>query len=256
MKWFHKCDPAWLEARQKCLTATDVKELLPVTKTGRKRTVGNEAYLKVFARKIEAVTADDAVSTGAAARGHVLEPYAIDRYNAFETTKLHHWDDVVIIRPTHRFGMLGFSPDAMSIPMPDNHPTQVVENVESIGEVKCYAAENHMIRGYTPKDELEERWQLATAMAVCDSISEAKLIFFNPSLKNEMFVVDYRRADLAREIETILDVEEAWLDWLGNLANLEHNSLFVADGCYEKEIVEAIMKAEELNPEGEKSVML
>lgn len=259
-KWFHKCDLDWLKARQKYLTATDVKDLLPFTKTGRKRTITDEHYLKVFAGKMVNLTEDDCVSTGAAARGHILEPYAIDRYNKVDFGKnayLWHWDDVVITRPNADPFSLAFSPDAMSYE-PSSFPKEnvvAIDDIEVIGEVKSYSPERHMVAGYTPKDELEERWQIATAMAVCESIEEAYLLFYNPSMRNQLYIVDYDRADLADEIEAVLEVEKNWLAWIANLGKLDKHYLVSGKIDEEEDIIRGIMKREELNPEGEKSVI-
>lgn len=263
-KWQHKCKAEWMKARQRYLTATDVKDLLPVTKTGRKRSIDDENYLKVFARKIVPITEDDIISTGAAARGHVLEPFAIDKYNEFVGdqggTHLHHWDDIMVVRPDRKPGSLAFSPDAMSIPMEQvtmcaaATATDVIAPV--IGEVKCYNAENHLARGYeTDIANLEERWQIATAMAVCPSIEVAHLVFFNPSMKCQMFVVEYTAKDLAGEVEMVLEVEDNWLSWLGKLGNADHNLMFEGSDTLENDIIDSIIKREELNPEGERSVV-
>lgn len=266
-KWFHKCDLGWLKVRQKYLTATDVKELLPFTKTGRKRTITDEHYLKVLANKMVNLTASDCISTGAAARGHILEPYAIDRYNedgVGNHTWLYHWDDVVVTRPKPDPFSLAFSPDAMSFSTPfykDGKIDVVLSYVDdmnmsvTIGEVKSYSPERHMIAGYTPKDELEERWQIATAMAVCESIEVAYLLFYNPSMRNQLYIVDYDRADLANEIEAVLEVEKNWLAWIANFGMLNKHYLVSGKINEEEDIIRAIMKREELNPEGEKSVV-
>ena len=145
-KWFHKCDIDWMEARLNFLTATDVRELVPFTKTGRKRTIGDEQYLKVLSRKLVNVTEDDCMSYGSAARGHILEPYAIDRYNEEDfggNQYLWHWDDMVIPVNPSIFGSLAFSPDAMDIEPPKDEI--VVCNIKptAIGEVKSYSAEKH-----------------------------------------------------------------------------------------------------------------
>lgn len=258
-KWFHKCDLDWLKARQKCLTATDVKELLPITKTGRKRTVGDEAYLKVFARKMVNLTEDDCLSTGAAARGHILEPYAIDRYNEEDyggNEHLWHWDDVVITKKEHQHFGLAFSPDAMDYEQTDyGTPMITIDGIKTIGEVKSYSSEKHMVCGHTPKDELEERWQIATAMAVCESIETAYLLFYNPSMRNQLYIIDYDRADLADEIEMILEVEKNWLAWIANFGKLDAHYTVAGKLDEEEAIIRAIMKSEELNPESERSVV-
>lgn len=266
-KWFHKCNFGWLETRQKYLTATDVKELLPFTKTGRKRTIADEHYLKVFAGKLVNLTEDDCISTGAAARGHILEPYAIDRYNEEDfgsNTWLYHWDDVLVTKHNPDPFSLAFSPDAMSFSMPHDINGNVDLTIAglddwdmdiTVGEVKSYSPERHMIAGYTPKDELEERWQIATAMAVCESISEAYLLFYNPSMRNQLYIVDYDRDDLVNEIEAVLEVEKSWLAWIANLGKLDKHYLASGRIDEEESIIRAIMKREELNPEREKSVI-
>lgn len=257
-KWFHKCDLDWLKARQKYLTATDVKDLLPFTKTGRKRTIDDADYLKVFARKMVNITEDDCVSTGAAARGHILEPYAIDRYNEENlgsNTWLYHWDNMVITRINPDPFSLAFSPDAMDYKQGDyGIPAIAIDGIKVVGEVKSYSPERHMIAGYTPKDELEERWQIATAMAVCDSIEEACLLFYNPSMRNQLYIVDYDQVDLADEIDAVLEVEKNWLAWIANLGKLDKHYLVTGKVDEEEDIIRVIMKREELNPEGERSV--
>ena len=268
-KWFHKCDLEWLKARQVCLTATDVKELLPFTKTGRKRTIDDETYLKVLSRKMAYISDDDCISTGSAARGHILEPYAIKAFNdsGVYPATLYHWDDVVITRDMHQYLGLAFSPDALGFEQvnyernyafPVISPNQITDNkIKVIGEVKSYYPEKHLTSGYTPHGKHEERWQLATAMAVCDDIDEAYLIFYNPSLVLQLFVFVYTRADLQSEIETVLEVEDNWLMWFDNMYPTLPTS-FIGTGAIDEEqrIIKEIVKKEELNPEGEKSVIV
>ncbi len=265
-KWFHKCDLNWLRARQQFLTATDVKELLPITKTGRKRTVNDETYLKVLARKMVNLTEDDCVSTGAAARGHILEPYAIDRYNEVDYGKndyLWHWDNVVVTRKDPNRFSLAFSPDAMSYSMPHN-TSDKIDTVMScfsdmsitIGEIKSYSPERHIIAAYTPKKELEERWQIATAMAVCKSIETAYLLLYNPSISNQLYIVDYDRRDLVDEIEMVLEVEKNWLAWFAAFNKPSFYHTVIGEPDEEQAIIRSIMKQEELNPENERSVIL
>lgn len=267
-KWFHKCDLGWLKARQRFLTATDVKELLPFTKTGRKRTVTDENYIKVLAGKLVNLTEQDCVSVGAAARGHVLEPYAIERFNkenVFGSLRLHHWDDTVVSRPKPDLYSLAFSPDAVNFEqvnhernymLPWIEASEIKEGIETIGEIKSYYPERHLLCGFTPKEELEERWQLATAMAVCDSIKEGYLLFYNPSMENQLFIVDYDRTDLADEIEAVLEVEQNWLAWrTATLGKLQEHYVANGNRNEEQSIIDGIMKLEELNPEGEKSVI-
>ena len=242
-KWKHKTDLGWMMARQECLTATDIKDLLPVTKTGRKRTVTDDAYIGVLAHKLCVLTEDDCMSYGLAARGHILEPYAVDLYNTLamgKEDKLHHWDDATIVRKPFIKYSLGFSPDALDIPQPPNVGGYLlsIDNVKHIGEVKSYSSSKHLVCANTPKDDLEERWQVATAMAVCPSIEQADLLFYNPSMpKDMMYVVEYSRSDLVDEIDTVLEVEDNWLTFLDNYTALPTASTRVIGGPLEQDII-------------------
>lgn len=258
-KWFHTCSLDWLKARQQCLTATDVKELLPVTKTGRPRKVTDESYLKVYARKLANLTWNDCESTGAAARGHILEPYAVKAFNlcGFKH-ELFHWDDLVLTKSEHQHLGLSFSPDALDvIQIPGVVPLCKVPDAATVmGEVKSYSPEHHLVCGYTPKGQLEERWQVATAMAVAENIEDAYLIFYNPSMEKQLFVVEYDRLDLVDEIDTVLEVEDKWLAWVDNVVDqLDHSLALTGSLDDEQDIIEKIMKSEELNPDGERSVI-
>lgn len=265
MKWNHVCSLAWLKARQDCLTATDIKDLLPVTKTGKPRKVDDENYLRVLSRKYCAIDEEDCISSGWAARGHVLEPYAIQTFDgtpSFQTyfgKKLYHVDDVVLVRQGHHWGELGFSPDALDVQIGDELPIMAFDDdITFIGEVKCYAPEKHLICGCTEKDKLEERWQLAAAMAVGTTISDAALIFYNPGMKQQMFVHHYTRNDLANEIGIVLQIEEDWLDFIDNRFKAIDSGaqILLGKNTDERALVNLIMLKEKLNPDGEKSVML
>ena len=210
MYWYHEVALEWMKARQSFLTATDIKDLLPVTKTGRKRTVDQSDYLKVFARKMKQLTERDCVSTGAAARGHILEPYAIDALNSTPlcgANYMYHWDDKLIVNDN-----LAFSPDGLNT----NRDGQVVydykdlQDATSLVEIKCYNSESHYVKGSTDKMKLEERWQIATAFCVCPQISEGYLVLYDPSTRYQLFVHEYNREDLKDEMDIIKDIAEKY----------------------------------------------
>ena len=210
MKWEHRCSLEWLKERQQYLTASDVKSLLPITKTGRKRDVGDAEYLKVMSSKMVDLTEEDCLSTGVMARGHLLEPYAISVLNSvlgdMGEGMMYHWDDKVV---SVRGRKLAFSPDAMDIPMDGD-----IADVTAIAEVKSYSADKHLTTAFTPKDQIEERWQIACAMAVLPTIEHAYLVLYNPKMKfRKAFIITYDRSDLEDEIAMILKVEEDWNDF-------------------------------------------
>lgn len=256
MRWRHRCSLEWLKARQLFLTATDVKELLPVTKTGRPRNVPDESFMRVYARKVESLCEEDCYSEGAAARGHVLEPYAIERFNNEFGMRLYHWDDTIVTKSlVAKQNELAFSPDACNVPMLEG-ATVCHSDPTVIAEVKCYGAERHLLKGCTPKEDLEERWQVATAMAVCDSIETAFVVFYNPSLENSMFVAEYLRSDLEDEIAMIYDVEKKWQLFVSGIGAKFCNKTVYGNPTDEMMIVEEIAKREEFNPDNFKTVIL
>lgn len=250
--WRHKCSLDWLRERQRYLTATDVRSLLPVTKTGRKREVGDLEYLKVMSNKMTVLTEEDCWSYGAAARGHLLEPYAIDALNQmlFEMQGTEHeifywWDDRIV----HKHGRaIAFSPDAMDIPMGAGSAREP----HAIAEVKSYSAEKHLVTAYTSKEQIEERWQIAHAMALCDSIDHAYLVLFNPKMKyRKTFVIRYDRDELEKEIAAILEVERNWQEFRehGPLTTRPINgAIHSHHGGNEETIMKEIAERQKLNP--------
>lgn len=248
MRWEHKCSLAWLRARQDFLTATDVRELLPVTKTGKPRKVSDEAFMKVYSHKVEQLSEWNCYSYDAAARGHVLEPYAVMRLDDTLGLHLYHWDDTIVTKGLiPQRNHLAFSPDACDVPPLEGavvchcHPRM-------IAEIKSYYPDKHLVRGCTPKEDLEERWQLAVAMTVCESIEQALLVFYNPSLEKAMFVVEYSREDLKDEIELVLQVEQDWLTFIENLESKFCHTLIRGDVDDERKIMDEIERRYVDNP--------
>ncbi len=213
--WYHECNLDWMRARQSVLTASDIKDLLPVTPSGRKRIVDDLDRLKVLARKKVVLTKDDCISTGVAARGHIMEPYAIELWNANKhNSTLYHWDDVVV---RESGSCIGFSPDACDIVQPDEGIVfDDVEAITTIGEVKSYSPEKHTACSHKRySSALEERWQIATAMYVCPNLDTGFLIFFNPDIPElAMTVRKYDRPSLRSEIEVIQKIVDDWRDFI------------------------------------------
>lgn len=252
MKWEHRCSLDWLRERQRYLTASDIKSLLPITKGGRRREVSDAEYLKVMASKMVMLTDEDCMSYGAAARGHLLEPYAIDALNTMlvelqgesDHETFFWWDDKLVSKHGRA---IAFSPDAMDVPMGDPSLTP-----HAIAEVKSYDAPRHLTTAYTPKEQLEERWQIATAMALLNSIDHAYLVLFNPKMKfRKTFVIRFDRDDLTSEIRTILQIEESWREFreTGVLTKKPVNgAIHSHHGGNENTIIEEIERNMRLNP--------
>jgi hypothetical protein len=178
--------------------------------------VTDEDRLKVLASKLVTLTEDDCMSYGAAARGHILEPYAVKALNdILGYEKFYHWDDIVVTNTTDT--ILGFSPDAADVPM-----TGLFTDATAIAEIKSYSDEKHVCRCHTPKMECEERWQIAHAMATRSHLIEAYLVFFNPRIRDNRYVTpvtafQYSRSELGLEISTIKKIVDDWKDFILNI---------------------------------------
>lgn len=257
MHWIHKCSLTWLKARQLYLTATDVIKLLPLTKTGRKRDITNSNYLSVYASKCEVLYPDDVVSTGAAARGHILEPYAVDSINKLANEKMYHWDDRIItsLNSASMFP-LAFSPDACNVPMPNSNLVVLdyadIDGLNKITEIKSYSTEKHMSKLFMDKKDIEERWQIAHAMAVSGSIQEADLCFFNPGIgKYQTILFSYDRNDLKEEIATVFDIGYKFNSFVKSFTRkkIKTTPTHIIDGDFRLEeiIMKDVLRDAELN---------
>jgi hypothetical protein len=255
--WFHKVDKLWLEERRGFLTASDIYKIIPYTPSGRPRANLNEAMLKIWGSKQCVIDENDTESRGVMARGHLLEPWAIDEFNRSQTfpTKIHHWDDCLIFSRDD----VAFSPDGMDVPREDglvaigwSHSS--ISDLKRIVEVKSYGGEAHYMLGMSTKLVLEERWQLATAMYVAPQIESAALAFFNPRADHPLFIHTYERSELEMEIELVKKAVEDYKQFIKPLSLLAEAKCpeAFASGCIrEDQIIEILEKAADdsrLNP--------
>lgn len=218
--WSHNVGKLWLAARREHLTASEVKNLIPDykrIKAGKIKLFDALQFAKIYGSKMNCEI--DTSSFGPMARGHIMEPYAVEEYNRINDTDYHPWDDKLIAR-----GRIAFSPDAMDIPQLPG--TKIIVNMDddlidkndvvtpgpkAILEIKSYEAGTafqrlSMIDGGDP---IEERWQIAMAMAVCHTIEVGTVMFYLPQCGLE-FSKTYERTDLIGEIETIMEIAEMW----------------------------------------------
>lgn len=251
--WVHECSLDWLKKRQEYLTASDVRQLIPVTKTGRERKVTDDDRLKVLASKMVELTEEDCMSYGAAARGHIMEPYALMLLKQMLGGDIYWWDDEVI--PKGGKGGLAFSPDGLDVPDMGS-----IHQADMVYEVKSYSPERHLATAYARRSQVEERWQIATAMAVMPELSEGWLVLFCPKLETDrLCVLHWYRDELRDEIAIIEKVESDWLDFMDRWpVDCAHNSELVINtsgGLSEQEIIAheskrhgGVMRTNGLNP--------
>lgn len=203
--WTHEVSARWLAARREYLTASEVVKLLPQYRKVKGQGIAPLAFLQLAASKLSRVPDSTQSPSQAAARGHFMEKYAIREFNRIEGTPiLSHWDDAIIVN-----GRIGYSPDALDVAQMQG--TLVVEGGQGpskptkIGEIKSYQPDQHVKRFYTERLKLDERWQIAMAMAVSESIDMGYLIFFCPPLDN-IFYRTFTRKELSEEIDTCIEM--------------------------------------------------
>lgn len=227
LDWRHEVDPQWMAARKKLLTASQIESLVPYTNTGRKRSESsiNDATIKIFADMMSDELST--FSTGAAARGHIMEPWAARQVLA------HHWDDIVI--SNSKLG-LGWSPDgSIDMPQPHEEPAgPFIIDCDSVPmehgiEVKCYSPQRHYeVMLQKPKDR-KEKWQIATAFATVPTLKKMTLVLCNPNTDDGFYTHQYLREDLDEEIDEVKSVaENFWKRFL--LLRYNVDSLSVS-GC-------------------------
>lgn len=247
----------WMQERQLHLGASEARKLVPLTATGRPRKITDKDYLDILASKMVYISQDMCESTGAAARGHILEPFAVEAFNDAKifNKKMYHWDDFMIYRSGVR--SLSYSPDSLDIDQREFEKT--TSGVSALAdllkpkllvEVKSYSMNHHVLIGNSDKKLLEERWQIATAMFVSPSIEKAALVLFNPETSSDwkqsaLMWHEYKRADLQDEMDELRKVERNWQTFVHDYKIPENHKV-----CKFKpgEIEEILEKRAKLNP--------
>ena len=221
--WKHEVDPEWLKARHDVLTASEIIKMLPEYKRCLKKP--GDVSLGFVALAYDKLTKrePDPTSVAAAARGHIMEPYAIEEWNAWwPDCEMYHWDDIIIKR-----NGLGFSPDGLNVPQyydmgvslswSDKNKCLVQQNTtfeppDKMLEVKCYEPKQHAKAILTDAKEADERWQVATALMVVPSLKQAFVMWYCPDSPVPMFYKAYERKDLEEEIEIITNMVKMFHD--------------------------------------------
>lgn len=224
--WKHNVDERWLQARRRVLTATEISKLIPELKRAAKLKPGeiSPGFAAVWAEKHSDMQLDTS-SVGAAARGHIMEPWVVQAYNEQVTAgeRFNHWDDCIICND-----LIGFSPDAMNVMQDKVVPKLMVhpngDRLQTkdgkvmfaapirIMEIKCYEPANHMKAIITPRMEHKELVQVAVAFYVLPKLKEAKLCFCCPGAPIPMHVETYTREDFKELLETIKQIVTLYVD--------------------------------------------
>lgn len=167
----------------------------------------------------------DTSSYGAAARGHIMEQFAIEAYNQTSecTREAYHWDDCIIIRTMDDGGKIGFSPDGTDMPQ----GTEVIvdantSGIKEITEVKSYSSKEHIQAYYDEPDTRKERMQLAAAGLVLPQLEVFNLVFFNPKSRCSVFSYKYGRDDLIEEISNLHLVYDMYIWNVNHYLTMEH----------------------------------
>ena len=213
-RWQHQVSADWLRARKDVLTATEIKGLVPEMKRLKKKPLKDgeisPAFAALWSEKHTDSEPDVDSPSSDAARGHILEPYAVETWNKIWSPELtmYHWDDCVI-KQNH----IGFSPDAMDIEQIVANPWLPFSKVNAtrIMEIKSYNPAHHMKCVIKDKMDLDEIWQIAVAFWVLPTLEDAFLAFYCPDNPIPMKVFQYKREDFKEQIDMITDILKEYL---------------------------------------------
>ena len=215
MGWSHSVSYEWLNARTSVMTATEAMAAMPGFRRWKSR---SKKLKEEFCPELVALWAVkhtdnpylEADSFGAAARGHYMEPFALEQWNITMPDQVSWWDDFIVTDAVRR---IGFSPDALDIPQPEDGARGNVEDLKPthIVEIKSYAPSNHIKAVMVPAAKKPERYQIAYAMLVAPSIKYGSLFFYCPGLQFiGWYREDYSRQDLEKEIEELQELVAEW----------------------------------------------
>ena len=207
-RWEHRVSEEWLRARKGVLSATDIKKLVPAYKRVLKKKPKKDEIIPDFAavwceKNTDTGDIDTSSPSYAAARGHIMEPYAIHSWNMNGMPAVNHWDDCVVTN-----GIIGFSPDALDVLQPVESVSISYKDIDPLlgVEVKSYGPDHHIQCCLEGKFDHKEIMQIAVAFAVCPNLGKMALLFFCPDAPISMHADIYTREDLADEIKMVLGI--------------------------------------------------
>lgn len=249
-RWYHEVSAEWLKARQTVLTATDVIGLQAEWKRYLKAGSPDKlmpGFAAMWCQK-HSDTYLDTSSVEAAARGHAMEPWAVDSWNQQMVTRFHHWDNCIICN-----GPIGFSPDAMNVPQFSSvHDCRL--DVSSCGkflvssrgfkcdspveamEIKCYEPAQHMKAIIEERMEHKELMQVAMAFCVLPMLETARLVWFCPGAPVSMFTEKYTRDDLHDQIRWVMEIAEFYMKQSDKCNEFMMKSNSLEAKCTEEEV--------------------
>ena len=222
MNWEHAVSRDWLDARRNVITATELIGLIsPFNGASKKAKASGiiPAFAALWAEK-NSIHESDPMSYGPAARGHIMEPFAVEEYNSNYYQNFYHWDDCII-----KNNGVGFSPDALDIEQPGDSVEMFVDHgkltdgksiydmPKSLLEIKSYNPGHHyqnMLANKMAAQLNPERRQIAAAMLTLPSIEVGTLVQYCPQAPHAMFRKMFSREELADDIELLDAVLSEW----------------------------------------------
>ena len=247
-RWYHEVSAEWLKARQAVLTATDVAGLMPEYKRYLKAGSPDKimpGFAALWCQKHSDMYLDTS-SVEAAARGHIMEPWAVDSWNQQAKPTFYHWDDAIVCN-----GLLGFSPDAMVVPQLTNDPSFQVtsdgkfivaasqmhyDSPNEVMEIKCYEPAKHMKSIIEDRMEHAELMQVAMAFAVLPKLETVRLVWFCPGAPISMFTEKYTPDDLHDQTRWIVEIAELYQKQADKCSEFMMNSSSLEAKCTEEEV--------------------
>ncbi len=181
-----KDEQDWLDGRNGKITGTKLKEIL--VKRGSKPKIG---FYRIIKERVAIPFEGDYM-----ARGKELESEALERYQKETGNKLIT-DLVMWTREDEP--SIAFSPDGYT------------KDEKIVVDAKCLSSERHieaLVTGEIPTDLHD---QVVQAFCVNDKLQEFHMVFYDPLIPKDYFVLKATRAELRDEIVKDLEYQREML---------------------------------------------
>lgn len=187
---------AWLEGRRGRITGTRLKDLI----TKGKPKIG---FYEIIAERVALPAGEEAAMD----RGLRLEDDAVLRFTK-ETGKKVNTDLVIWRRDD----------DANIAISPDGY----IGKTEAV-ECKCLSSARHIEAWLTKQIPSEYEYQALQYFIVNDQLKTLHVVFYDPRMPKDFFVIDVQRKDVQEQVTEYLQVER---DTLARIAEIEKQLTF------------------------------
>ena len=191
----------WLEGRRGRVTGTRLKDLIVKRGTARKK-----GFYEIIAERV-AIPRDE--HENRIDRGITLESEALARF--VEVTGKQANGELVLWEREDNPD-IAISPDGYVVPGPDGKITEAIE-------IKCLNPASHLEAYLTREIPSEYEYQAKQYFCVNDDLQTLYFCFYDPSMPVDFFYLTMNRADIAEEVEQLVQLQKDTLAEIERISN-------------------------------------